>query len=58
MKIKYIGDCDVGRFQLYVYECPCGFHLGIDASYLEAVDDVVVPCPNCKEEFNTMEVEE
>lgn len=36
------------RYELEVVECrTCGFHLGIDASYLEQVDGVSLDCPGC-----------
>lgn len=37
-----------GSYELEVVECNgCGFHLGIDATYLEQVGDVVLKCPSC-----------
>jgi hypothetical protein len=36
------------KYELEVVECTgCGFHLGIDASYLEQVDGVGLLCPSC-----------
>jgi ssDNA-binding Zn-finger/Zn-ribbon topoisomerase 1 len=36
------------KYELEVVECNhCGFHLGIDASYLEQVDGVSLACPGC-----------
>jgi len=33
---------------LEVYECDCGFHLGVDATYLEQVtSSVEILCPSC-----------
>ncbi len=33
--------------ELAVYECPgCGFHLGLDVTYLDQQGDLDVPCPN------------
>ena len=44
----WIGDCQVDNYTLEVYECECGFHLGIDATYLEQVKDTVeMECPSC-----------
>lgn len=32
----------------FVYiECDCGFHLALDATYIEQVDDIVMTCPSC-----------
>lgn len=35
------------KYELEVVECvKCGFHLGIDASFLRS-NSVQVPCPSC-----------
>ena len=44
-----IGDVETDRFVLEVYECVCGFHLGVDATYLEQVDAIIIVCPSCEE---------
>ena len=44
---KPVEEGEIGRATLEVYECTCGFYLGLDASYLEQVGPVTVPCPNC-----------
>jgi hypothetical protein len=41
---------------LDVFECDeCGFHLGIDTSYIEQVEDLKIPCPvpSCSGVFDT-----
>jgi len=36
------------KYELEVVECDtCGFHLGLDASYLEQVGGVKLFCPGC-----------
>ena len=35
------------RVSLEVIECDCGFHIGLDATYLIQVDDIEIPCPSC-----------
>ena len=36
------------KYELAVFECiHCGFHLGLDASYLEQVSQITMPCPSC-----------
>lgn len=44
---KHICDVEDEKCVLEVWECGCGFHLGLDASYLDQVGDLEVPCPNC-----------
>lgn len=48
--MKYLGDTVVkDTASLEVYECECGFHIGIDSSYLEQVAAVTFRCPSCNE---------
>ena len=54
----YIEDVETDRVQLSVYECSCGFHLGIDATFLCDVDDVTIACPACKSNISTHEVQD
>lgn len=36
------------KYELEVVEClNCGFHLGIDATYLEHRTSILMPCPSC-----------
>ena len=46
---KHIGNCETEDYSLEVYECECGFHLGVDATYLDQVGDVVISCPSCSQ---------
>jgi len=33
--------------ELEVLECECGYHMGVDSTYLEQVGDFVTDCPSC-----------
>lgn len=45
---KRLESVSNGIAELEVVECAsCGFHLGIDATYLIQVGDLNIPCPNC-----------
>ena len=47
---KYIEDVSGELSSLEVYECMCGFHIGLDSSFLDQVsDDISVECPSCGE---------
>ena len=47
--MKYIGTTTVNDIAtLQVHECDCGFHIGMDATYLEQVGNIVTQCPSCK----------
>ena len=46
-KLKKLIDVDQHGYILDVWECECGFHIGIDSTYLEQVAGVAIPCPSC-----------
>lgn len=43
--------CSVGtkKYSFEVIECECGFHIGLDATYLDQVADIDIKCPACGE---------
>jgi len=47
--MKKLQSIETDQYSLEVYECDCGFHLGLDFSYIDQIDDVCVMCPNCCE---------
>ena len=64
---KYLGDLwDDGSFDkvkgnevipiLSCGECSCGYHFGVDATYLGQVNDFKFNCPSCGEEIDTAEI--
>jgi len=56
--MKRLESIETDKFSLEVFECSCGFHLGLDFTYLDQCGDLKVPCPNCGEELNTEEPKE
>jgi len=44
---KYLESIETDIVQLDIIECDCGFHLGIDSTYLDQVDEVNITCPSC-----------
>lgn len=52
---KYIESVTTDKVELEIYECSCGFHLGIDATYIDQVDDCSFVCPSCGETISTEE---
>ena len=54
--MKRLPSAVADSFQLEVVECDCGFHMGIDATYLDQVGDVQVLCPVCEQVWNTADV--
>ena len=55
---KLIDIAETDRYTLSIYECDCGFHLGLDTSYLEQVDEVKTLCPSCGTEIITKDSDE
>ena len=45
--MKRLKSVENDQVQLEVVECDCGFHLGLDATYLVQVDDIELHCPSC-----------
>ena len=41
------------KVEMEVIECDCGFHMGIDVTFLEQVGDFKINCPSCNAEINT-----
>ena len=41
------------RVELEIIECDCGYHMGIDAKYLEETGDFITNCPSCGLEIDT-----
>ena len=52
-----IGEVETDRFVLEVIECGrCGYHIGVDSSYLDQVGDINIKCPGCDDELDTSEM--
>lgn len=56
--MKYIETLTGEKAALEVVECDCGFHLGIDGSYLVQVGDVQIKCPVCERMIDTAQIQE
>ena len=51
--MKRLNSAVTEQYELEVIECDCGYHMGIDATYLLQVGEVVVDCPSCGIEIDT-----
>ena len=46
--IKVIGEYENDKVSMIFVECNgCGYHLGVDNTYLDQVDAVTTECPSC-----------
>lgn len=50
-KIVSIDICD-----MTIIQCHCGYHLGVDNTYLDQVNDFTTKCPSCSLIIDTEEV--
>lgn len=51
--MKHLRSIENEQVQLEVIECTCGYHMGIDATFVEQVKDFTCKCPSCDREINT-----
>jgi len=51
--MKRLNSVENEQVQLEVVECDCGYHMGIDATYLDQVGELVIPCPCCEARIDT-----
>ncbi len=54
--MQRLDDVETEKFSLEVYECDCGFHIGLDTSYLDQVGEIIINCPSCNVEINTKKI--
>ena len=48
MQPKKIEEFESDKVQMEIYECECGYHMGVDATYLDQVGKIRTICPSCK----------
>jgi hypothetical protein len=54
--MKRLKSIETDEYQLEVIQCDCGYHMGIDATYIEHVGDFVAICPACSAIIDTEEI--
>lgn len=55
-KAKRLPSVENDQVSLEVMECVCGFHMGLDATYMDQVADFTFRCPSCDRRWNTADV--
>ena len=53
--MKRLKSIENDQVQLEVVECDCGYHIGIDATFLDQMGDFNTLCPNCGRMIDTAE---
>jgi hypothetical protein len=51
--MKRLKSVSTEQYELEVFECDCGFHLGLDFTYMDQIDDFTINCPCCNRVFDT-----
>jgi hypothetical protein len=54
--MKRLDSIETDTVQLEVVECDCGYHMGIDATYLIQKGDFITRCPSCNRAISTSEI--
>ena len=54
--MKRLESINNGQVEMEVVECDCGFHMGLDSTYMEQVEDFVIACPSCKMAIDTARI--
>ena len=45
--MRRLNSIENDEVSLEVIECDCGFHIGLDATYLGQISDFKIKCPSC-----------
>jgi len=45
--MKRLEPAITEQYELDVIECECGFHIGLDITYMDQVEEIIVSCPSC-----------
>lgn len=48
-----LNSVETEQYQLEVGECDCGYHFGVDATFLLNVNDFKFNCPCCNKQIDT-----
>ena len=51
--MKRLRDDEKEKANLDVIECDCGYHMGVDGTFLDQVGDFKTECPSCKRGIDT-----
>ena len=56
--MRYVESLEGKIASISVIECDCGYHLGVDSSYISQVGHIITPCPACSKMINTYKIAE
>ena len=51
--MKRLPSIITDKIELEIGECNCGYHFGVDATFIDQVGDVTFNCPSCNQPIDT-----
>lgn len=54
--MRRLNGVETEEVSMEVGECDCGYHFGVDATYLDQVEDFKFPCPSCGRIIDTADL--
>ena len=51
--MKQLQSAKHPQAEIDVIECDCGYHMGVDATFIDQVGDFRASCPSCGQEIDT-----
>jgi hypothetical protein len=54
--MRRLKSVETDQYSLEVIECDCGYHMGIDSSFLDQVGDFETTCPSCERAIRTEDI--
>jgi hypothetical protein len=55
--MKMLKPVETDQYSLEVIECNCGYHMGLDSTFLEQVGEIITICPSCGIQIETARVD-
>ena len=57
ISMKLIESIETDKASMEIYECLCGYHMGVDATYIDQVAPLHGECPACNRPYRIGETE-
>jgi len=48
---------NIDKCEIEIIECDCGYHLGVDMTFIAQVGHFITDCPSCKTMIDTLVLE-
>ena len=54
--MRQLDSISTDIVELEVYECDCGFHIGLDGTFIEQIHGIQIACPSCGRIIDTDQI--